>query len=185
MNPHDDVLAEVVQDHNEIKELFARFDTAAGNARKEACHDLFRKLAIHETTEEIVVHPLCAKAPNGSEVRDDLLAEEKEAEQMLARMEKLDVESTEFQNLYQQLKSAVLAHANHEETVEHPMIRANVPPQRLNRLVGLYQTAEKMAPTHAHPNTPNTAVVRTTIGPIAAIVDRVRDGLRSAMKSDQ
>ena len=34
---------------------------------------------------------------------------------------------------------------------------------------------KQVAPTHPHPNVPNDAGVRTAIGPIASLVDRMRD----------
>jgi hypothetical protein len=67
---------------------------ASGKEREESFAQLRRLLAVHETVEEEIVHPAARQAlPDGESVVEARLAEEHEAKEMLAALEKLDVHS--------------------------------------------------------------------------------------------
>jgi hemerythrin HHE cation binding domain-containing protein len=74
-----DVIDEVIKDHKEIKQQFGEVESATGDQRKEAFEALVRMLAVHETAEQEVVHPLTSTA-GADDVRQTRLGEEKEAE---------------------------------------------------------------------------------------------------------
>jgi hemerythrin superfamily protein len=175
-----DVIAEVLTDHQEIKELFARVDAASGEARQRAFDDLVRKLAVHETAEQEIVHPLL-KGSEG-EVVEQRLTEEKEGEQLLHELSKMQVDDAGFQSTYQQLKNDVLEHAGKEEAEEHPRIREKVPAERLQKLAKAFRAAEATAPTRPHPHGPTSAMGNAAVGPMVSIMDRARDAIRKAMK---
>jgi hypothetical protein len=46
----------------------------------------------------------------------------------------------------------------------------------------MFEKAKKTAPTHPHPSTPNTPGANMALGPVAAVFDRARDAVSSAMK---
>jgi hypothetical protein len=78
------VIASVQRDHREIKQMIGNVASREGNARRVAFEDLVRKLAVHETAEEDVVHPLGKKAGLDDTV-DELLEEESKAKKALAK----------------------------------------------------------------------------------------------------
>jgi hypothetical protein len=41
--------------------------------------------------------------------------------------------------------------------------------------------AKKVAPTHPHPHAPNSPPGNLAVGPVLALVDRVRDAAQSAL----
>ena len=176
-----DVLTAVQQDHREIEALLSAVDTATGEARRDAFEDLVRKLAVHETAEEEVVHPL-AKDAGAQDVFDEVLTEENTAKKALSALDGMDVNSPGFQTQFEQLKNDVKRHAEYEEQQEHPRIRAEVPDDKLQRAAKFFDMAEKTAPTRPHPSAPESRTGNLMLGPILAVSDRVRDAVRDAMK---
>jgi hypothetical protein len=166
-------------DHQEIKSLMEQVDRAVGD-REETFRRLVAKLATHETAEEEVVHPLARKAPNGDAIVEARLEEESEGKSELARLEKMGVDDPAFTAGFEKLRTAVLAHAEHEETQEHPLLRDAVDAERLRKAADLFRKAEGMGPTHAHAHSPESATGNVLVGTFVAVADRVRDALRSA-----
>jgi len=175
------VLAAVQRDHREIEQLISNVESRSGHDRREAFEDLVRKLAVHETAEEEVVHPLGKKAGIDDTV-DELLEEESQAKSALAKLDGLDVSSTEFERGFAKLKTDVMAHAQQEEQEEHPRLMQETPAEELERRASIFETAEKFAPTRAHEHAPESAAGNLVLGPIVAATDRMRDALRDAMR---
>jgi len=175
-------LIEVVRrDHREIEGMFSTVEQSSGRERQDAFEELVRKLAVHETAEEEVVHPL-AKRDGAPDVVDEVLNEEDQAKKALAGLDGMDVTSPEFDSMFQRLKADVLAHARHEENTEHPAILHGESNDDLTRLAGTFQVAEKTAPTRPHAAAPESRAGNLALGPILAVTDRVRDAVRNAMK---
>ena len=179
MSQQRDVLDEVVKDHREIQALFGRVKSTTGNKKRDAFQDLAKKLVSHETAEQEIVHPL-SEAAGATAVKEHRLAEEKEAEQLLASLVGLEVGSPEFDDLFQRLESDVLTHARSEESEEHPRIRGDVSADDLRGLAGAFKAAEAIAPTRPHPRGPTSAAGNLVMGPIVSVVDRTRDAIRDA-----
>ena len=80
-------------------------------------------LAVHETAEEMMVHPrVRRKVAGGDEIVDARLAEEHDSKVALAEIEKLDFGTAEFSKALIHLQAAVLQHAEKEETEEFPRL---------------------------------------------------------------
>jgi hypothetical protein len=173
----EDVVNLVQRDHREIEQMLDSVTRSAGDERKEVVERLIRKLAVHETAEEEVVHPLLKEA-GADAVANGVLHEESEAKKALARLDGLDVTEPAFAATFVSIKQDVLAHAQHEEREEHPVLRARFDADRLQRLGSRFALAEKTAPTHPHPSAPESRTGNLALGPIFAITDRVRDALR-------
>jgi hypothetical protein len=50
-------------------------------------------------------------------------------------------------------------------------------------MAGQVETVKKFAPTRAHPMTPNDASVRLAVGPVASLLDHLRDAVSGRGKS--
>ncbi|MDY7100635.1 MAG: hemerythrin domain-containing protein [Actinomycetota bacterium] len=180
----DDLLAAVLHDHAEIKQLFAAVERASGSERREeAFRELTRKLIVHETAEQEVVHPLTGNAPGGEAVVRDRLEEEKSDEQLLDRLEKMGVDDPGFDAALRSLRADVVAHAEHEEEHEHPILDREIDRDRLVTLARVFRAAESTAPTHPHPGSPTSPAGNAVVGPFAAIADRARDAIHAARSS--
>lgn len=174
-----DLIQLIRDDHAEFRDLLARMETASPDERRELFQTLVGELARHEASEESLVHStLRDEAPGGQGVAEQVLAEESEAESLLARMEKMDATSPEFMEAFATLRDDVLAHAEHEEREEHPRLRETLSEARLQELAEAWTTLKGRAPTRPHPHTPQTPEVRAAVGPVAAVFDRARDAAR-------
>ncbi|MFB9677570.1 hemerythrin domain-containing protein [Streptosporangium vulgare] len=179
----NDVVDLLVRQHAIIRDLFDEVEeSATGAARADAFERLVRMLAVHETAEEEVVHPYARlKIEDGDEVVGDRLAEEREAKQMLADLEKLGIDHPGFSAHLQILRAAVLAHARAEERYEFAQLRARTSVAERRAMAAGVKAAEALAPTHPHPGT-ESMVMNLLFGPPLAIVDRTRDVIRQAMR---
>ncbi|PNG18170.1 hemerythrin domain-containing protein [Streptomyces cahuitamycinicus] len=177
----DDVVAILLQQHARIRELFGEISGAEGDRKKEVFNELRGLLAVHETAEEMIVRP-AAKDVAGDEEAGARNAEEKEANKALARLEKLDVNSPEFDVQLAQFQQDVLSHAQHEETEEFPALESGCTPEQRRTMGRRLLTAEKLAPTHPHPTAAGSPAMQWTLGPFASLLDRARDAFSTSAK---
>jgi hemerythrin superfamily protein len=142
----DDVVIFLKEQHQQVKELFARALTTTGNQRKNTFMELQRALALHEAAEEEVVHPFAASAlPNGAAIVAARIREENEAKQALREMEALDVDSAEFATKLRTLQHDVLEHADREEREEfNPLVKI-ADQRKLEQMIDAVRAAEATA----------------------------------------
>lgn len=170
-----DVVTFLKEQHEQIKELFARVNSSSGQEREEAFYSLRRLLAVHETAEEEIVHPAARKAlPDGESLIDARLQEENEAKKLLSELEDLEVDSAAFQTTFSTLERAVLAHARAEEELEFARLESVFDQSRLQRMRKAAEFAEQAAPTRPHAGVESQAS-NILAGPFAAMIDRTRD----------
>lgn len=178
----DDVVELLLAQHMQIRDLFIEVEQATGEARQEAFGRLVRLLAVHETAEEELVHPLARRLLNGGDgLIDERLAEENQAKQALAEIESAGTGHDQFLTLLAGLRESVLKHAHYEEAYEFPALRATQSGQ-LRAMAAAVTAAEKTAPTHPHPGA-ETAAENLAAGPVLAVFDRVKDAIRRAGSS--
>jgi hemerythrin superfamily protein len=177
-----DVVDFLTDQHETIKALFVEtLDAADAATREQAFTRLRSLLAVHETAEEMMVHPrVRRKIEGGGAVVDELLHEEHDSKVALSEIEKLDVNSAEFTKALIHLQAAVLKHAENEEQQEFPLLTENLDDDELRKLREAVQAAEAIAPTHPHPGV-ESAAANFAVGPFASLLDRARDALGRAV----
>ena len=169
--------------HEEARQLFAQLQ-GGGQGRPDTFECLVRLLAVHETAEEEVVYPaLRGTGADGDQIAEARKAEEDEAKKMLSDLEKLGVDGEGFDAQLEAFRLAVLAHAQNEEREVFPRLRQSLDADALRSMRIALETAEAMAPTHPHPHGPESALGNILVGPFVAVVDKVRDALRSRKTS--
>jgi len=177
---HTDVVDLLVEQHAQIRHLFMQTMMSSGEERKQFFAQLVRLLAIHETAEEEIVHPMARRTlPHGDGLIDDRLEEERKAKELLATLEKMDTEDPNFMSMLDRLRMAVLTHARAEERYEFPQLRNRLGQSQLRTLVSAVKAAEATAPTHPRPGV-ESASKNMLLGPFAALTDRIRDAIRSS-----
>jgi hemerythrin superfamily protein len=134
-------------------ERFAELEAAQPDRRPQLFWELVEELVRHEVAEEVVVYPALRDDPGGVDVADARVAEESEAERMLARMEKLDLTSEEFIGSVRDLEAAVLDHATKEESEVFPILSAHEESGYLVLLGQKFKGEKLAAPSHPHPHT--------------------------------
>ncbi len=174
----NDIVAALLADHEHVKTMFSKVESASATKRADLFWEITNELVRHEVAEEEIVYPVARRAvPNGERITDARIKEQSEAEQLLADMEKTGTEDDGFMAMFQKLQAAVLEHAEKEEKLVFEPLRESLDPEERKRLAGLYEKAKSVAPTHPHPNAPDTPPGNVMLGPVAALVDRARDAM--------
>lgn len=180
--PENDVVDLLLRQHQLVRQYFSEVENSAGEERREAFDRLRRLLAVHETAEEEVVHPMARRAlPDGDQLIDSRLNEEHHAKQILEDLDATGADSVDFETKLSILKTAVLQHAEREEQEEFPGLRDSYGDAQRRAMGMAVKAAEAMAPTHPHAGV-ESATANVLVGPYAAMVDRARDVVRQAMQ---
>jgi hypothetical protein len=178
-----DVVEFLKGQHNQIKDMFDDVLYASeSKARETAFVELRQLLAVHETAEELVVHPRArGEVDGGDEVVDARLHEEHEAKKQLSQLEGMDIDSKEFLDALKVFRDAVVEHAEREETEEFDQLQRELGPEDLKRMAAAVQVAEAIAPTRPHPGV-ESAKLNLAVGPFASMLDRARDAISAALR---
>jgi hemerythrin superfamily protein len=168
-------------DHKKIERLLGELDSVEASGLEDYFCNLREELVRHEVAEEVVVYPALRKsAPNGDAIADACMAEQSEAEEELDQMEKVQGDARSLRPKLQKLRTAVLEHAQHEERDAFSLLESSCSREELVQLGQKYEKALSAAPTHPHPHAPDTPPGNTVMGPMAALVDKVRDAMKGA-----
>lgn len=181
--PEGDVVRVLLEQHARIRDLFAEVKAETGEHQQHAFDELRALLAVHETAEEMVVRPVTSKAEgeHGKRVADSRNDEESEANEVLKKLEGLDLTSPEFETTFASFEKAVGEHAQAEEDEEFPLVLSHCDEQQRRKMGTHVLAAEKIAPTHPHPSAAGSPAAQYAVGPFASLLDRTRDALTSAM----
>ena len=180
----DDVVDFLRDQHNLIKDMFEEVLSASSDeAREKAFVDLRQLLAVHETAEEMVVHPRARnEIATGDAIVDARLKEEHEAKEKLSRLESMDISSKEFIDELTKFRDARdrSRRARGERGVQQAAAQARLPTTS-SRMAKAVQAAEAIAPTRPHPGV-ESAKANFAVGPFASMLDRARDAISAALR---
>jgi Hemerythrin HHE cation binding domain len=178
-----DVVEFLKGQHNQIKDMFDDVLYASeAKAREKAFVDLRQLLAVHETAEEMFVHPRArGELDGGDAIVDARLHEEHEAKQQLSKLEAMDIDSKEFLDALKVFRDAVVEHAEREEDEEFGQLQRELDPDELKRMSSAVRAAEAIAPTRPHPGV-ESAKLNFALGPFASMLDRARDAIAAALR---
>ena len=179
----DDVVKFLKGQHDLIKDLFEEvFSASEEKAREKAFVELRQLLAVHETAEEMVVHPRARnEIADGDEIVDARLREEHEAKQQLSELEGMDIDSKDFLDELTKFRDAVVAHAEAEENEEFNKLQRKLDSDDRERMAKAVLAAEAIAPTRPHPGV-ESAKANFAVGPFASMLDRARDLIGAALR---
>jgi hemerythrin superfamily protein len=169
--------------HNQIKDMFDDVLCASEpKAREKAFVDLRHLLAVHETAEEMVVHPRArGELDGGDAIVDARLQEEHEAKEQLSTLEGMDIDSPDFIEALKLFRDAVTEHAEREELEEFDQLHRELGADELKRMTSAVRAAEAIAPTRPHPGV-ESAKLNFAVGPFASMLDRARDVISAALR---
>jgi hypothetical protein len=168
-------------DHRTLERMLGDIESTPDEELQDFFCEIRHELVRHEVAEEVVLYPALRRlGPKASEIADACVAEQATAEEELASMEKMQEDPLLLRPLLLRLRAAVIEHAVHEETEALPPLAKELSDDELAELGARYQTSLAAAPTHPHPHIPNSPLANVLIGPLAALVDTVRDAMRGA-----
>jgi hemerythrin superfamily protein len=174
---NQDVVDLLTAQHEEITSLLAQLQ-AGPDAKQDVFIELVRLLAVHESAEEEVVHPVARRAGGAHDIVKPRLEEENEAKHALTELYDLGVEDPGFDAKLAAFAAAVTAHAAHEEAEEFTVLRTQCSSSQLQRMADAVRAAEAVAPTRPHPHAGESSVANLVAGPPLALFDRARDAVR-------
>lgn len=176
-----DVIEILEHDHREVEEMFAELESLRGAAtdeaksrRKDVTDQVTIELVRHSVAEEVIVYPQVEKKVSAEEV-EHARKEHAEAEETLARLEKLDPDDPAFDDELATLMGEIRHHIEDEEGQMFAHMRQVIDEDELRKLGARVEAFKKVAPTRPHPNVPNEALPRMAAGPAASLIDRMRD----------
>lgn len=177
--PEGDVIRILLEQHARIRTLFKDIHDAAVESRAALFAELRATLVVHETAEQLILRPVSEKVTDHAVIQGRL-EEEEEATKVLADLEKLDADSSQFHELLTAFERSVDEHAQAEEELEFPAILAACTIEQRKKLGTMVSAAERIAPTHPHPAVAGSTAATVLTLPIASIVDRTRDAIAKA-----
>jgi hemerythrin superfamily protein len=176
-----DVIEILEHDHREVEQMFDELESLRGDTSEEARSrrkDLVEQVTIelvrHSVAEEVLVYPSVADRISEDEVKH-AREEHAEAEETLARLEKLDPEDAAFDDELATLMREIRHHIEEEEGEMFAHMRESFSADDLESMGTRVEAFKKVAPTRPHPSVPNEALPRIVAGPVASLLDRMRD----------
>jgi hemerythrin superfamily protein len=181
-----DLIDVLTRQHDQVTNLVKQLDTIPGRSKggtpeqaseRESIVDLIAKrLAAHETSEEELLWPLVRdRLPDGDVWAEQGTAQEQEATEILAALQRGDPQTDEYDDLVEQLMSRLHKHVAHEDKV-FIRLRDTVDEEELSRLGERVLAAQENAPTRPHPRAPRKkAAAVKAAAKAAAPLDEARD----------
>ncbi|MFN2608955.1 MAG: hemerythrin domain-containing protein [Acidimicrobiales bacterium] len=173
-----DAVQVLIADHLETEQLFSQIESLPeGEQRDSAVRDVTRELSIHAAIEEQILYPAMRRSlVDGDSKVEESIEEHQQVKDTLAAIERTD-DPAERQQLLTTLIADVRHHVEEEEGELFPELRAATSQDELREMGAKLESAKKMAPTHPHPNAPNTPPGNIVGGAAAAVMDKVRDAV--------
>lgn len=178
-NDTDDIITELTKDHDEVRAIFAQLRQGpAPQRREELVRDMTVELVKHSVAEEAHLYPLIRDVfPEGDQLADHEIEEHAEVEKALKSREKMDPSDPQYMPTVHTVIDDVTHHAQEEEDDVFPRLRQTCSAEQLRELGDKIRATKKVAPTHPHPSAPDTPPGNKLLGPVAGLVDRVRDAI--------
>lgn len=182
----EDILRVILEQHQRILELFIGVRSATGEARMDALSELRALLMVHETAEQLVVHPVTSDTL-GPDFVERLTQAENEMTTAIGQLEDIPPEHGQFIENLDALEAMILDHFYVEETEELPNLLDQCPIEDRLRLGRRALAGAKLLPTRPHPALDGAGRAATAVAvPIASLIDRARDAIarESSASSD-
>jgi len=186
-----DVVDLLSADHREFDRIFTELEGLVGQTgpdglrrKRELVDEVTIGLVKHSVAEETKVYPRVEKQVDKEEAEHSK-HEHAEAEETMKRLERMDPDDPQFDAEVQTLIREIRHHVEHEESRMFTELRAAFGRDELVQMAAEVERVKAMAPTRAHPMTPNEGPVRTVLGPVASLLDHLRDAVSGrGKKSD-
>ena len=175
-------------DHAEVEQMLAVLENTPGQtagagqtvlaARQEVAQRLVIDSSRHEAAEEQYFWPVVReRLADGGDLANQAIAQEQEAKEALARLDKLEATDAEFDHLLDAIIPAARRHIEFEETRVWPVLRQELSAVEARELGDKLEKAKEHGPTRPHPHAPASPEVLKTAGPAVAAVDKLRDAV--------
>ena len=165
------------QDHNNVEELFERFEHLDRENVAEKRHvvdKITEHLAIHAAIEEQVFYPAVrAASEDAADVVLEGLEEHHVVKWTLSELEGLPPSDERFDAKVRVLIESVRHHVEEEENELFPKVRDALTNEQLEEMGEALERAKQTAPTRPHPRQPDQPPLNVLLGLPMAVLDRV------------
>jgi hemerythrin superfamily protein len=182
MTESPDALALLTTDHRTVEDLFQQYEQLTDpEEQTRLVHQVVHELAVHGEIEELLFYPAIRSAlEDGDAAAEEAIHEHVEIKQTLNDLDSMRAGDEGFDSKMRELMAEVRHHVEEEEGEIFPAFRAAVEADELQRLGDRLQKAKALVPTRPHPSAPTGPLGKLAASPPVALIDRVRDALRSA-----
>ncbi len=178
-----DIVQIIEADHRQIDKLFDQFEraTRTEDQRQQGriARRLVRELSVHAAAEEQVLYPALARVGMDHE-RLDSLEDHHAVKLTLAELQAMHPAHPRYAAKMRLAAKSVRRHVEEEEATILPQLRQSLDADALRRLGEEFRTIRRSAPTRPHPTAPDQPPANVVANAGAALVDRLRDGIRDA-----
>jgi hemerythrin superfamily protein len=176
-----DAVELLTRDHRTVESLFGQFEgTTDPDERTRIAHEVVHELAVHGEIEELLFYPRLRDAlPDGSDLAEEAVHEHVEIKKTLNDIDGMTAQDEGFDAKMRELMAEVRHHVEEEESEIFPKIRQALSGEELQKLGSALEGAKAIVPTRPHPSAPTGPVGKLATSPPVALVDRVRDAVRS------
>jgi hemerythrin superfamily protein len=178
-----DVVDLLSADHREFDRIFRELEGLAGREgedalrrKRELVDEVTIGLVKHSVAEETQVYPRVEKKIDKEEA-NHAKHEHAEAEKTMKRLERMKPDDLAFDSAVAELIHEIRHHVEEEEGRMFTELRASFSRDELMEMAEKVEAVKKIAPTRAHPLTPNEPGVRLVVGPVASLLDHLRDAV--------
>jgi hemerythrin superfamily protein len=138
-----DAIDMIMQEHREVEAIFQQLRQRPD---EPLVGRLMEALGAHTEAEERVLYPAVVEAlEDGRRLVDEAVAEHREVDELLARLDGRDPSDAESRRLVQQLEQAVQHHVQEEEREMLPRLRERARPDVLETMAQALSSVEAEA----------------------------------------
>ncbi|MDG4763300.1 alpha/beta hydrolase [Solwaraspora sp. WMMD406] len=185
VRPYDslpgDIDRAISDDHLLLDRLFVHLEAHRGDRRILADQVVYR-ISLHLSAEEQTLDPVFdepAVVERFGEAQMELVRRGRQIRQRIkeaaSEIDRSKPGNPDFEEALRHLVADVRRQSADQETLLLPALRAVIGPQRMAELGAEFSAAKHRAPTHPHPQAPNTARSSRFLGGPTALLDRLRD----------
>ncbi|KAL7413551.1 hypothetical protein BDY24DRAFT_388896 [Mrakia frigida] len=154
-----DVAKEVKIDHDNVRDLLERYQTASNlEEKKPIASTLVREMAIHSDAEEVSVYNLFLTKNMVTEAEKDK-EEHAQVKKMVYRADTTSMESADYDQVLFNAVQAFLVHAKEEEDVQLPKLVSMLTQEENTKAAQDFLKTRTMVPSRPHPWAPQTGGV--------------------------
>jgi hemerythrin superfamily protein len=174
-----DAITLLKDDHKTVEKLFKQFEQAGDRAfvtKRDVVDRIIEELATHAIIEEQLFYPATrATVPEVEDTALESIEEHNIVKWVLAELDGMDPEHERFDAKVTVLIENVRHHVEEEEGDYFPKVRAELGRNALADLGDAMTAAREVAPTKAHPRSPDTPPGNMVVGTAVGVADRVTD----------
>ncbi|MGI9119784.1 MAG: hemerythrin domain-containing protein [Acidimicrobiales bacterium] len=182
-----DAITLLKNDHKAVERLFKQFEKAEKSdddaTKRKVVRQIIKELAVHAAIEEQVFYPSVRQEV--PETEDDVLEGLEEhhiVKWTLSELDGMSPDEERFDAKVTVLMESVRHHVEEEETELFPQVRKALGRKRLGEIGEAMEQSKKTAPTHAHPEAPDTPPGNRVANKAAGAADRAKDGAAKTVR---